>query len=84
MTSLRVRLVVFGALLPTLILAASVVLVGAIFERILLAGVDEAMRTQAAVESVSLFDSPDGDPHVHLARSPLGEEVDHIVSAVAV
>jgi signal transduction histidine kinase len=84
MTSLRARLVVFGALLPTLILAASVVLVGWLFERILLSGVDEAMRTQAAVESVSLFDTPDGTPHVHLSRSPLGEDVDELVSAIAV
>ncbi|GAB4208081.1 MAG: ATP-binding protein [Sandaracinaceae bacterium] len=84
MTSLRARLVVFGALLPTLILAASLVLVGLVFERILLSGVDEAMRTQAAVEAVSLFDSPDGRPHVHLGRSPLGEEVGDLVSAIAV
>jgi signal transduction histidine kinase len=84
MTSLRARLVLFGAVLPTLILAASVALVGAIFERILLAGVDEAMRTQAAVEAVSLFDAPDARPHVHLGRSPLGDEVGELVSAIAV
>lgn len=84
MTSLRARLVMFGAVLPTAILAASVVLVGAIFERILLAGVDEAMRTQAAVEAVSLFDAPDGRPHVHLDRSPIGAEAGELVSAIAI
>ncbi|MFO0712996.1 MAG: HAMP domain-containing sensor histidine kinase [Sandaracinus sp.] len=84
MTSLRARLVLFGAILPTLLLAAAVLVAGAIFERLLLSGVDEAMRTQAAVEAVSLFDTPDGTPHVHLGRSPLGAEVDGIVSAIAI
>jgi len=83
MTSLRARLVVFGAVLPTLLLCAAVLVAGAIFEQLLLSGVDEAMRTQAAVEAVSLFDTPDGTPHVHLGRSPLGAEIDGIVSAMA-
>lgn len=83
MTSLRARLVVFGAVLPTLLLGAAVLVAGAIFERLLLTGVDEAMRTQAAVEAVSLFDTPDGTPHVHLGRSPLGAEVDGLVSSIA-
>lgn len=83
MTSLRARLVVFGAILPALLLGAAVLVAGAIFERLLLRGLDEAMRTQAAVEAVSLFDTPDGSPHVHLGSSPLGEEVDGVVSAIA-
>ena len=83
MTSLRARLVVFGAVLPTLLLCVAVLVAGAIFEQLLLSGVDEAMRTQAAVEAVSLFDTPDGTPHVHLARSPLGAEIDGLVSAIA-
>jgi signal transduction histidine kinase len=81
--SLRARLVVFGAVLPTVLLCAAVLVAGAIFERLLLTGVDEAMRTQAAVEAVSLFDTPDGTPHVHLGRSPLGAEVDGLVSSIA-
>ena len=53
MISLRARLVAFGAVLPTVLLGAAVLLAGVLFERLLLAGVDEAMRTQAAVEAVT-------------------------------
>lgn len=81
--SLRRRLVVFGAILPTALFALAVLVTGAIFSRLERAGIDDAMRTQAAVEAVSLFDSPDGLPHVHLGRSPLGDEVDGVASAVA-
>lgn len=83
MTSLRARLVIFGAVVPSLVLAIAVLVAGEIFEHLVLAGIDDAMRTQAAVEAVSLFDTPDGTPHVHLGRSPLGAEVDGVVSAIA-
>ncbi len=82
--SLRARLVFFGAILPALLMMASVVLAGRIFEKLLLDAVDESMRTQAAVETVSLFDSPDRSPHVHLTTSPLAAEIGDAAARVGV
>lgn len=82
--SLRAQLVIFGALVPTALLVAAVIATGGLFERSLLSAVDDAIRTQAAIEAVSLFDGPDGRPHVHLGTSPLGAEVDHAASDIAV
>src|SRR5690606_20047345 len=74
--SVRARLVLFGAVLPTAFLLVAVVIGGALFRREQLADVDRRLLAQAAVESVGLFDSPDGTPHVHLPRSPLAREVE--------
>ncbi len=85
--TLRTRLLLFGAFLPSVFLALTVAFVGVLFERTLMDGVDEAMQTQAAVESVSLFDGPTGStgiPHVHLHRSPMASEVAELVSAIAI
>lgn len=85
--TLRMRLLLFGALLPSVILALTVGFVGLLFERTLLEGVDEAMQTQAAVESVSLFDGPTaatGVPHVHLHRSAVAMQVADVVSSIAI
>ena len=85
--TLRTRLLLFGAFLPSVFLALTVAFVGVLFERKLMEGVDEAMQTQAAVESVSLFDGPTGStgiPHVHLHRSPMASEVAELVSSIAI
>lgn len=73
--TLQRRLLLFGALVPTLLMAMGFVSTGLLLERQLLDATDRALLSQAAIESVSLFDSPDGTPHLHLARSPLSEAV---------
>lgn len=71
----RTRLLLFGAALPALALVSTVVVAGMVFRSSLLGALDRALLAQAAVESVSLFDGPDGMPHVHLGKSPLAENV---------
>lgn len=71
----RTRLLFFGAALPALALVLTVVVAGVVFRSSLLGALDRALLAQAAVESVSLFDGPDGKPHVHLGKSPLAENV---------
>lgn len=73
--TLQRRLLLFGALVPTVLMAVGFVSTGLLLERQLLDATDRALLSQAAIESVSLFDSPDGIPHLHLARSPLSEAV---------
>ncbi len=67
---LRTRLLVFGALVPLLLLIAAVGVAGLVFDRVLLAEHDRALLGQAGVESVSLFDRA-ATPHLHLIDSPL-------------
>jgi signal transduction histidine kinase len=71
----RTRLVVFGAALPALALLAAVVVAGVVFRLSLLRALDRALLAQAAVESVSLFDGPEGAPHLHIGKSPLANDV---------
>lgn len=71
--SLRARLLLFGAVIPALLFCAAVLLSGGLFRRFLLEALDSSMRTQAAVEAVSLFDGPDGKPHLHLESSPISD-----------
>ena len=71
----RTRLVVFGAALPSLALVLAVGGAGMVFRSSLLGALDRALLAQAAVESVSLFDGPEGAPHLHLGKSPLAEDV---------
>lgn len=71
----RTRLLLFGAALPTAALVATVLIAGQAFRLSLLRALDRALLSQAAVESVSLFDGPAGEPHLHLAGSPLAAEV---------
>src|ERR1700712_2608840 len=72
---LSLRFWLYGALLPVLVTAA--VLFGAdhLFGLALARSLDQALLTQAAVESVSLFDGPGQKPHLHMATSPLVESV---------
>jgi len=73
--TLGTRLWLSGALLPLLVMAA--VLFGAdhLFHLALERSLDRALLAQAAIESVSLFDGPKNEPHLHMATSPLVESV---------
>ncbi len=73
----QTRLLLFGVVAPTVALIASSLVSGQLFRLSLLRGVDRELVSRAAVESVSLFDRPGGQPHVHLGRSPLAEQVRH-------
>lgn len=72
---LSTRLWLGGTVLPSV--GAAIAAVGAwlFFRHSLEADVDHALIAQAAVESVSLFDTAQGGPHLHLERSPLLDEV---------
>lgn len=71
---LRTRLVLFGAVMPTVLLVVASVVAGLVFERAMLAEHDRALLGQGAVEAVSLFDRA-AAPHLHLSESPLEREV---------
>ena len=71
--SLRARLLLFGAAIPAVLFCGAVGLSYGLFGRFLLGALDTTMRTQAAVESVSLFDGPEGKPHLHLSASPIAD-----------
>ncbi|MEQ9501674.1 MAG: HAMP domain-containing sensor histidine kinase [Deltaproteobacteria bacterium] len=66
---LRTKLVLRGAIAPAFFLAGAIVAGGILFERSLMSSLDESLRAQASVESVSLFDHH--EPHLHLPREPL-------------
>lgn len=71
--TLRTRLLLVGVA-PVAVLVLALVLVGALLDRALREGVDRALRAQAAVEAVSLFDRLGHVGHLHLDRSPLRVE----------
>ncbi|ATB32729.1 hypothetical protein [Melittangium boletus] len=62
---LAARLWLLGAGVPMVGILVALLLAGAFFEALLAREVDRALLTQAAVESVSLFDGPRGEPHLH-------------------
>jgi signal transduction histidine kinase len=70
----RARLVLFGAILPSAGTLIASLIAGELFAHNLLRSVDDGLRNQAAVESVSLFDAPGGAPHLHPHESPRVEE----------
>jgi signal transduction histidine kinase len=70
LTLLR-RLLLFGALLPAAMVAVALFSIGAVLEHLLLESVDRGLTLQAASESVSLFDRPGQDPHLHFDDSSL-------------
>lgn len=76
----RTRLLLFGAALPAVALVLTVVVAGLVFRSSLLDALDRALMAQAAVESVSLFDGPEGAPHLHLGKSPLAEDARRFIS----
>lgn len=69
------RLWVWGALVPSVGTLLALVAAGVFFRVHLERSVDQALLAQAAVESTSLFDGPDAEPHLHMERSPLLEQV---------
>ena len=69
------RLWLLGALVPTLATLGALALAGQLHRYELEASLDRALLTQAAVESVSLFDGPGGRVHLHMGVSPLVEQV---------
>lgn len=73
--SLTRRLWLLGALVPALATLGALVAAGVLFRYDLEASLDRALLAQAAVESVSLFDGPGQKVHLHMAVSPLVEQV---------
>ncbi|PTL85657.1 HAMP domain-containing sensor histidine kinase [Vitiosangium sp. GDMCC 1.1324] len=69
------RLWLLGALVPALATLGALVIAGQLFRYDLEASLDRALLAQAAVESVSLFDGPGQKVHLHMAVSPLIEQV---------
>lgn len=72
---LAARLWVLGALVPAGALLAAVLVAGRFLEDELEGALDQALLAQAAIEAVSLFDGPNGEPHLHIQESPLGAQV---------
>jgi signal transduction histidine kinase len=71
---LATRLWTAGALLPAVVMAVGLLVAGQVFRAALQSSLDQGLLAQAAAESVSLFDRADG-PHLHMAESPLLDEV---------
>jgi signal transduction histidine kinase len=68
---LAARLWIYGAIVPSLGTGIALLLASELFRAHLELGVENALVAHATVESVSLFDTPTGEPHFHLATSPL-------------
>lgn len=69
------RLLLLGVGLPLVGLVAALVIASMLFRTSLLSDVDRRLLGQAAVESVSLFDGPNNEPHLHMSISPLATQV---------
>ena len=69
--TLQRRLLIFGAALPASLLVLALVVIGFVLEHLLLESVDRGLVLQAASESVSLFDRPGQDAHLHFEESTL-------------
>ncbi|TQF13122.1 HAMP domain-containing histidine kinase [Myxococcus llanfairpwllgwyngyllgogerychwyrndrobwllllantysiliogogogochensis] len=69
------RLWLLGALVPALAMLVALGLAGQLFRYDLERSLDRALLAQAAVESVSLFDGPGQKVHLHMAVSPLLDQV---------
>jgi signal transduction histidine kinase len=76
------RLLLHGVALPVGLMTLAGIGVGTLLERELVAGVDQALRTQAATESVSLFDRAGGALHFHAAESPVLAELGRPIAAM--
>lgn len=72
---LSTRLLLQGAGIPGVLLVASYLAAALLLDYVLHQGIDQGLLTQAAVESVSLFDREGRDPHLHLGESPLADRV---------
>jgi signal transduction histidine kinase len=79
---LTTRLWLLGALLP-LAGIADILAGGLVFRANLEHDVDRALAAQASSERVSLFDSPDGRPHIHIDPRGLSEGI-RLASAMTI
>lgn len=73
--TLSTRLWLWGAVLPAGVLALVLLVADSLFHAALSRSMDQALLAQAAIESVSLFDGPKNEPHLHMATSPLVDSV---------
>ncbi len=80
---LTTRLWLFGAAVPFAALAAASGAGAFAFKRTLERKLDDALLAQTGIEAVSLFDSPDEKPHIHIVASPLKETVGRVSPAAA-
>jgi signal transduction histidine kinase len=80
---LAARLWLLGAVVPFLGTVLALLVAAEVFRVRLEAGVDDALRAQAATESVSLFDGPGGKTHLHMDASPLRRDMGRLVPAAA-
>ena len=81
----RTRLLLFGAVLPVFGTLAAVLVAGQLFHFSLLAAADKALAELAAVESVTLFDGPNGHPHLPPPKpGPNAHELPLLEGVVAV
>lgn len=69
------RLWLWGAIVPATLLAVVLFVADTVFHAALERTLDQALLAQAAIESVSLFDGPRNEPHLHMASSPLVDSV---------
>ncbi|MCY1070793.1 hypothetical protein OV090_38990 [Nannocystis sp. RBIL2] len=69
--TLHRRLLLFGAVIPAGLIALALFLIGLVLDHLLLESVDRGLTLQAASESVSLFDRPGQDAHLHFGDSAL-------------
>ncbi len=81
---LSTRLLLFGAAVPSCLLLWGFGAAGLLFDEMLMESLDRALLAQAAVESVGLFDTGTSRPHLHIGRTPLGEDVTDTSAASAV
>lgn len=77
------RLLIHGAVLPAVVIGVALLTVGWMLDRLLRDSLDQALLAQATVESVSLFDRLDHEPHLHLDRSPLRGMGGHATAVTA-
>lgn len=80
---LATRLWWHGAALPAALLTATLLLVGVGLDRALVHAVDDALSSQAAVESVSVFDQGIDGPHLHVDRSELARSLGEAPASTA-
>lgn len=80
---LAVRLWLLGAGVPFVATLVCVALAGQLFRATQERELDASILEQAAVESVSLFDGAESEPHLHLEASPLRDQVAPIAPSVA-
>ena len=67
----RARLWLYGAVLPSVAMLLAVLVAGQLFRISLVRALDQVLRSQATVESVSLFDGPRGEPHLVLTEEQI-------------